>query len=178
MNKYILGSLAKKRVKLNLKELTTKKLFFDSTIGKSTNLIWSRYRSKSIFSGLIKEVSRNKKRRNDIINEKNFAINKIWIKNFLIIIFYIGKFKHKMKKKLLNSNFKKLNSYHFDIINDLSGISENFSNFNALDKIQKKISFIIENYQSNVIKRKIKLLILCNLFLNKYKNYLFFIKSK
>ena len=96
--------------------------------------------------------------------EKN-KMNKIWIKNYLVIIFYIGKFIHKMKKNSKSLNFKKLNSFHFHIINDLSGSSENFNNINTLDKIQKNYSFIKDHYQSNFIKRRLKLLILCNLFL-------------
>ena len=88
---------------------------------------------------------------------------KIWRKNFFIIIFFVKKFMIKILLNHKNSKMNNLNKLHFDLIDDLAYFYQNEQNEKIInkEKWKKKFLKIVQASHSNKLKISFKKFIYC-----------------
>ena len=83
---------------------------------------------------------------------------KFWIKHAFDIIYYVIKFKSKLKRSLASHKICYLSKYHYSLINDLSDSKKNFNNQNIIMKkeVVNYLNKIFFNTQKSNLSYKIK----------------------
>ena len=76
-------------------------------------------------------------------NIKYSIFQKIWLKNFFVIAFFVNKFISKIKERTSKNKLARLNSMHFQIINDRINILD-IKNYNYFNEDQKLRVLVVD----------------------------------
>ena len=108
----------------------------------------------------------------DYCRSKNYE-QKIWKKNYFIIIYYVSTFISKILNNYSKIRFKKMKKLHYSIINDNASMSQVKESFNYKNKTKKKYLKFVEtlSHKTNMKRIKFEKLKYCNFYFKIKKNF-------